>query len=105
MRAQAAPAPRPASALIRQGQADFMKAPCASCHRIRGTSAVGDIGPDLTHLASRTSLAALATDNSPAGLLRWISDPQHIKPGAKMPDLALSARQFRAIASYLRTLR
>jgi cytochrome c oxidase subunit II len=51
------------------------------------------------------SLAALTIDNTPADLLRWISDPQHVKPGAKMPALDLSPEEFRAIADYLRSLR
>jgi cytochrome c oxidase subunit 2 len=51
------------------------------------------------------TLAALTIDNSPTGLLRWISDPQHVKPGAKMPALGLSAPDFRAIAAYLQSLR
>ena len=53
--------------------------------------ATGGVGPDLTHLASRTTLAALTLPNTRAELRRWIVDPQHVKPGNKMPDLALSA--------------
>jgi cytochrome c oxidase subunit 2 len=51
------------------------------------------------------SLAALTIDNTPSELLRWISDPQHVKPGAKMPALELSDADFRAIAAYLQSLR
>jgi cytochrome c2 len=63
------------------------------------------VGPDLTHVASRMTLAALTIDNTPADLLHWISDPQHVKPGAKMPALDLSRADFAAIAAYLRSLR
>jgi cytochrome c oxidase subunit 2 len=101
LRAQSAPAPATAS----RGRSLFLSTTCSSCHAIRGTSARSDIGPDLTHVAGRMSLAALTTGNSPADLLRWISDPQHVKPGAKMPALDLSPGDFRAIAAYLRSLR
>jgi cytochrome c oxidase subunit II len=101
LHAQSAPAPATAS----RGRSLFLSTTCSSCHAIRGTGARSDIGPDLTHVAGRMSLAALTTGNSPADLLRWISDPQHVKPGAKMPALDLSPSDFRAIAAYLRSLR
>ena len=62
---------------------------CASCHTIRGTSAQGRIGPDLTHLASRSTIAALTLPNTASFLQQWIKDPQHSKPGNKMPGLNL----------------
>ena len=96
---------RPALPSTARGRQLFLSTTCSSCHAIRGTSAKSDIGPDLTHVASRMSLAALTTGNSLAELLRWISDPQHVKPGAKMPALDLSQDDFRAIADYLRTLK
>jgi cytochrome c oxidase subunit 2 len=105
LRAQSAPATAAVSGDAARGRSLFMSTTCASCHAIRGTSARGGIGPDLTHVAGRTSLAALAIDNSAAGLLEWISDPQHVKPGAKMPALDLPPADFRAIAAYLRSLR
>jgi cytochrome c oxidase subunit 2 len=102
---QSRPAPSAASGLAARGRQLFLANTCASCHTIRGTSAKSGVGPDLTHVGGRMSLAALTIDNSPAGLLRWISDPQHVKPGAKMPALDLSASDFQAIAAYLRSLR
>jgi cytochrome c oxidase subunit 2 len=101
LRRESEPAP-PSTA---RGRQLFLSTTCSNCHAIRGTSARSDIGPDLTHVASRMSLAALATTNTPADLLRWISDPQHVKPGAKMPKLDLAASDFRAIADYLRSLK
>ena len=77
----------------------------SSRHTIRGTNAQGDVGPDLTHVASRLTLAAATLPNRPDDLLRWISEPQHVKPGARMPDLSFSDAQFRDIAAYLRGLR
>jgi cytochrome c oxidase subunit II len=105
LRNESAPASPPPAGEAAHGRAVFLATTCAGCHAIRGTSARSDIGPDLTHVGSRMSLAALTIDNSPADLLRWISDPQHDKPGAKMPALDLPPADFRAIAAYLRSLR
>jgi cytochrome c oxidase subunit 2 len=105
LRAQSATANAPPAGEATRGRSLFLSTTCASCHAIRGTSARADIGPDLTHVGSRMSLAALTIDNTPTEMLRWISDPQHVKPGAKMPALELSGSGFRAIAAYLRSLR
>jgi cytochrome c oxidase subunit 2 len=96
---------QPAPPSTAPGRRLFLSTTCSSCHAIRGTSARSDIGPDLTHVGGRMSLAALTIDNTPAGLERWISDPQHVKPGAKMPKLDLSSADFRAIAAYLESLK
>jgi cytochrome c oxidase subunit II len=101
----AAPAAAPQSAAARRGERVFMNEACASCHAIRGTAASADVGPDLTHLQSRTSLAALTIPNDPRDLARWIRQPQHIKPGNRMPDLDLTAREYRALDAYLEELR
>jgi cytochrome c oxidase subunit II len=85
--------------------ATFMRAGCGDCHQIRGTSARGHEGPDLTHVASRTSLAAVRIPNDPAHLAQWIRDPQALKPGSKMPNLALPNRDWQALARYLESLR
>ena len=99
------PAREPSGALARQGQRYFMEDACAGCHTIAGTPAQGTIGPNLTHLASRRTLAALTIANDRRELGRWIRDPQEIKPGTKMPGLALSNARFRAIVAYLSELR
>jgi cytochrome c oxidase subunit II len=89
----------------RRGAAIFLAQACSGCHTIRGTAAAGDAGPDLTHVASRRMLAALTLPNEPASLRDWIADPQHAKPGAKMPDLGLNDAQVDAVAAYLESLR
>jgi cytochrome c oxidase subunit 2 len=99
------PASTTQSGFAARGRKLFLANTCSSCHAIRGTSAKAVVGPDLTHVASRMTLAALTIDNTPADLLHWISDPQHIKPGAKMPALDLSRPDFLAIAAYLRSLK
>ncbi|MGA9635615.1 MAG: cytochrome c oxidase subunit II [Solirubrobacterales bacterium] len=101
----AADAPPPAGPAQRAGRSLFLNDQCASCHTIRGTSAQGQIGPDLTHLASRSTIAALTLPNDSAHLQAWIRDPQHFKPGNKMPGLNLSNADISAIATYLRSLR
>ncbi len=63
------------------------------------------MGPDLTHLMSRRTIGAGAAANTPKNLTAWVSDPQAIKPGCRMPDLKLNARDVKAIVSYLETLR
>ena len=83
----------------------FLAAGCGDCHQIRGTAARGDVGPDLTHLELRSTLAALTLANTPSNLDRWIREPQSVKPGSRMPDVRLSDAQWAAIAAYLRSLR
>jgi cytochrome c oxidase subunit 2 len=83
----------------------FMTSQCSSCHRIAGTPAQGTLGPDLTHVASRTTLAAATIPNTRAWLSTWIANPQAIKPDDQMPDLGLSRRQLAAVVAYLETLR
>jgi cytochrome c oxidase subunit II len=99
------PAADPSSAEQRTGQRVFMSNACASCHTIRGTPARGTIGPDLTHVANRTTLAAVTIPNTARAMERWIKDPQHVKPGNKMPGLDLSNSDFRALRAYLDHLR
>lgn len=95
----------PAGGQAALGQRLFVADQCASCHQIRGTQAKGQIGPDLTHMATRSTLAAEAIPNTPGWLAAWIDNPQKIKPGNKMPDLGLSRRDIGAIVSYLEGLR
>jgi cytochrome c oxidase subunit 2 len=103
--AQARPAAAPAGTQAQRGAQVFANDQCASCHAIRGTSAAGTIGPDLTHVASRETLAALTIPNTPAELRAWIRDPQHIKPGNLMPALGLGDADLAAVVAYLQGLR
>lgn len=106
LQAQLQPASDPALPLAAQGKALFGEARCGVCHTIRGTQADGILGPDLTHVGSRLALAAGTLPNEPAQLARWISDPQHVKPGSRMPAYTrFSDEQLRALVSYLEGLR
>lgn len=99
-----ASAPPPASDETRRGQQVFMQSTCAMCHAISGTIANGMQAPDLTHLASRRTLAAGTVPNTPSALAAWISDPQRMKPGANMPPNGLPPADLQALVAYLRTL-
>jgi cytochrome c oxidase subunit 2 len=94
----------PADEPERHGQAAFL-ANCAACHAVRGSGAGGIVGPDLTHLMSRRMIAAGTLENTPGNLAAWIADAQSIKPGSRMPTLALPGPELSAIVTYLQTLR
>jgi cytochrome c oxidase subunit II len=96
---ESAPAPGSADA----GLAVFSQK-CAICHAVRGTRAGGIIGPDLTHLMSRTTIAAVTLPNRIGFLSGWIADPQSIKPGTQMPAVRLSGPELNAVRTYLGTL-
>ena len=69
-----------------------------------GTDAAGTLGPDLSHLMQRHTLASASLPNDPAMLARWIDDPQALKPGNRMPKVALDGDQRRAVLAYLESL-
>src|SRR5436305_1320870 len=83
--------------LARAGYDYVTAGPCASCHAIAGTPASGQVGPDLSHVASRRSLAAGTLAMNHANLARWIADPQQAKPGNNMPDVPLDGLQLAAV--------
>ena len=95
---------QPASAADHPGLPVFVDHGCGECHTIRGTAADGEIGPDLTHLASRRTLAAATLPNSKGHLGGWISDPQGNKPGNRMPPTLLEVREHRLLLDYLQRL-
>jgi cytochrome c oxidase subunit 2 len=78
---------------------------CGGCHMVRGTDAAGVLGPDLSHLMQRTTIAAGTLPNTPAMLTHWITDPQAIKPGALMQAPELTGTDLAAIHAYLETLK
>ncbi|CEG06990.1 Cytochrome c oxidase subunit 2 precursor [Afipia felis] len=102
--AQQAPAPEPATAELHDGLAHFVNR-CGKCHVVRGTKAKGDKGPDLTHIMNRSRIAAGMLDNNLGNLSGWIAHPQGLKPGALMPDIAMSGPEFQSILSYVETLK
>jgi len=102
---QREPAAEPAGEAERRGRRVFLGGPCVLCHAIAGTPAGGRLGPDLTHLAGRSTLAASPLPNGVGQLAGWIADPQALKPGARMPATTLPPEDLLALVAYLRGLR
>lgn len=99
------PAPEPDGALELRGREAFLSNGCGACHTIRGTLAEGLVGPDLTHVGSRPTLAAGILTNTPDVMRAWIARPEELKPGARMPSFAmLPDEELDAIAAYLESL-
>lgn len=105
LKSQQSPAADPTDSLTQAGERVFLGGTCAMCHTISGTGAGSNYGPDLTHLASRRTIAAGSLPNTVGNLAGWILDPQSIKPGAKMPPNKLQPQQLRALVAYLGTLK
>ena len=100
----ARPADPPDTRLERRGQEVFLENSCAACHTIGGVSAISDVGPDLTHLADRSTLAAGLLENNRGNLAGWILDPQALKPGVRMPPTSLTGPELEALLAYLESL-
>jgi cytochrome c oxidase subunit II len=105
LHAEAAAARDPQTPSEIEGQQVLLGSACVYCHRIAGTNASGEVGPDLTHLASRRALAAATIPNTRGYLAGWVLDPQHVKPGNKMPATDLDGKQLQALLDYLESLR
>jgi cytochrome c oxidase subunit 2 len=102
---QQAPAAAPTTPEEALGRQTFLTETCTGCHTIRGTPAVGNVGPDLTHIGSRQTIGSGIIANTPQNLATWITDVQSMKPGAEMPDNSLTPAQVGALVTYLESLR
>ncbi len=108
---QREPAVEPNDPTAKAGQRVFQSAGCVYCHSIQGLDAqslVGskpDLGPDLTHLASRQTIVGASLTNNTGNLAGWIVDAQHIKQGSDMPPISLNSRDLQALLAYLQSLR
>ncbi len=102
---QRRPAVEPTDDLELRGERLFTSEGCASCHTVAGTGADGDDGPDLTHVASRETIAAGALDNTAPNLSEWIADPHAIKDGVLMPAVQLDPDELDALVAYIGALR
>ena len=94
-------APTPTDPGAAEGEQVFTTESCAGCHTVRGTSAAGTKGPDLTHFGTRLTIGADTVPNTPDTLGRWISDSQSFKPGNLMPPIPLSGEELRSVVAYL----
>jgi cytochrome c oxidase subunit 2 len=102
---QSADAIAATGAEARAGEQAFVNGSCAGCHSVRGTAAVGVLGPDLTHIGSRQTLAALTLPNTTEGMTKWLSNTQGVKPGAHMPQVDLTSDEITTLVAYLEGLR
>ncbi|MGH2350349.1 MAG: cytochrome c oxidase subunit II, partial [Chloroflexota bacterium] len=97
--------PTAQDSLVTRGAQLFANGVCITCHTIRGTAAQGKVGPELTHVGSRQTIAANTLPNTPEGLERWLRNPQAVKPGNLMPNLNLSDEDIDALVAYLQSLK
>lgn len=102
---QRQPGREPRTDLERRGRQVLEQGPCAQCHTVSGTRALGGVGPDLSHFASRATLAAGASVRDRRSLESWITEPSSLKPGAQMPAVALPRGELEALVSYLESLK
>jgi cytochrome c oxidase subunit 2 len=105
LNAQAQSAPSPATPQTAHGQQVFLTHACVMCHTIRGTTAGSRVGPDLTHVASRSTIAAGLLPNTVGNLGGWIMNAQSVKPGCRMPPNQMSGAELQDLLAYLETLR
>jgi cytochrome c oxidase subunit 2 len=104
MERQLQPAAEPADPVKQRGREVFLNNACVLCHAIQGTPAGAQTGPDLTHLASRLTIAAGTLPNNRGNLGGWIVDPQSIKPGNHMATVDLKAEELQPLLEYLESL-
>jgi cytochrome c oxidase subunit 2 len=102
--ARRAPAVTPSTPNTQAGEVIFARS-CGACHAVQGTNALGRVGPELTHFASRPLIGAGVLQNTPQNLMRWITNAPSIKEGARMPAVPLNADELRAVVAYLGTLK
>lgn len=102
--AQALPAVEPTTPAATRGARAFRNRTCASCHSIRGLNDASPTGPDLTHFATRETIAAGVLPNTRANVQQWLTDPQLIKPSCHMPDFELASTEFDELTAFLETL-
>ena len=102
---QRKPARQPDTEETRRGKQIFLGGPCVLCHTVRGTDARGTVGPDLTHLATRSTIAAWLPRDL-ANLHAWVVNAPSLKPGAQMPPLnQFSGQELHDLVAYLQMLK
>lgn len=97
--------PAETSETVAAGRHIFESTACVNCHAVTGTIANGRFGPDLTHLASRDTIASGAAANTHENLKLWIRDPDAIKPGSLMPAMNLTGGDLESVTAYLESLK
>lgn len=90
---------------VAAGKEVFLRTACVNCHTVNGTAAQGRFGPDLTHFASRETLASGIVPNNVENLRKWIADPDSMKPGSLMPKMNLTSHELDQVTAYMASLR
>lgn len=101
---QAAALPDPQAELAVAGSQLFISKGCVNCHAVQGVNTYNRTGPDLSHIGSRTSIAAGMLANTPENMIRWLRFTDTVKPGVAMPNLGLSQEEAEQLTAYLATL-
>lgn len=105
LEAQRRPALDPPTDAAARGRQQFERAACALCHTVRGTPALGSVGPDLTHLAARETIAGGMLPNNVANLHAWVTHARSLKPGTEMPDMTMfTGEELHDLVEYLQSL-
>ena len=95
----------PSTVEAEKGIEIFKEKNCVNCHSIAGFMTRGRVAPDLTHVGSRTTLAAGTLPNTPENLAKWLKNPQSVKKGVLMPDTGLETDQIKYLTAYLEGLK
>ena len=98
--------------LVAKGKQLFAGKTCSQCHTVRGHGFAGVLGPDLTHVGSRSTIAGGLLENNREQLHRWIHNPGAVKPGNKMwkdgyveKKIQLTTEDEVALVAYLESLK
>jgi len=106
VKATVADAAKPTTDIVKAGEQQFTLSGCVGCHTVQGNAiAVGKLGPNLTHVGSRTTIASGILANNAEGMHKWLSNPPAVKPGSKMPNLGLTEDQIQKLSAYLASLK
>jgi cytochrome c oxidase subunit 2 len=105
LQSQAQEAAVPSTDSTKRGQQIFLSSACVMCHTVSGTPAGSNIGPNLTHIASRQTIAAGTLENTRDHLALWVNNSQRIKPGNHMPTMSFSDDDLQPLVDYLQTLK
>ncbi len=96
---------QPTDSIAIAGEHLFQRMTCGDCHTVAGTPDTAQIGPNLTHIASRETILSGMLTNTRANLTRWLDDPQKVKPGSRMPDFMFKPKEVNALVAYLEGLK
>ena len=77
---------------------------CSNCHTLGDNQAKQAIGPNLTHLFSRSVFAGATFDLTEDNIRRWLTENQTMKPGNDM-NVTVTPDQANALMAYLKTLK